>query len=248
MIELIHTTLWAPTKGDYPLKGIIGMFLAILLTFISSCNETKEIGPSALGYDYYPIEIGQYRIYDVEEIQFNITGFDTSVYQLKETIFDSIQSNDQITYLLRRDIRMNENAEWESDSVWTVARTTNYLSITENNIPYIKLTFPVTAGREWDGNSLNSRSTLTYYYQNLEIPLIDSISTEDHIRLVIEDIEENVTGVDLRSEVYVKGVGLIEKNYLTQTKCTASDCGPDLGEVIAGRSLKQILIEAGYEE
>ena len=222
----------------------------VLLVFLGcfACNESKEVGPETVGYDFYPLEVGQYRIYDVEEIRYLITGFDTSVFQLREIIIDSIPSNDQITYLLRRDVRATEMDEWQSDSVWTVARTDNYLAITENNIPLIKLTFPVNADRDWDGNSLNSRGEQTYYYQSLMDALIDSIALEDQIRVIIEDIEDNITGVDLRSEVYIRGVGLAEKDYLTQKKCTASDCGADLGEVIAGRSVKQTLIEIGNEE
>lgn len=227
------------------LRGLIAILVVI---FSISCNESKDLGPDSLGFGFYPLEVGQYRIYDVEEIRYLVTGFDTTTYQLRETIFDSIVSVDQTTYLLRRDIRESTVNDWQSDSVWTVTRTSTYLSITENNIPFMKLTFPVMNGRAWDGNSLNSRGELTFYYQSVNGPLIDSIDSEDHIRLIIEDIEENVTGVDLRSEVYVEGIGLVEKDYLTQKKCTSSDCGLDFGEVIAGRSLKQTLIEIGNEE
>ncbi len=230
------------------MKTAARSLLLLLIASVVSCNETSDLGPDALGYDFYPLSVGQYRIYDVEEIRYLVTGFDTTNYQLRETIFDSIPSLDQTTYLLRRDIRSDAMSSWESDSVWTLARTSTYLSITENNIPFIKLTFPVTDGRNWNGNSLNTRSELTYYYQSMDNPLIDSIGLQDHIRLIIEDIEENVTGVDLRSEVYIRGIGLVEKDYLTQKKCTSSDCGSDLGEVIAGRSLKQTLIEIGNEE
>ena len=224
------------------------MFLVFLLTFTTSCNTSKEVGPETVGYDFYPLAVGDYRIYDVEEINYLITGFDTAVYQLREIITDSIPSIDQTTYLLRRDIRQNELDDWESDSVWAVTKTSNYLSITENNIPFIKLTFPVKQGKEWDGNSLNSRAEQIYYYEPIDTLLVDSLTLNDQIRVVIEDVEENVTGVDLRSEAYVQGIGLVEKNYLTQKKCTSSDCGPDLGEVIAGRALRQTLIEIGNEE
>ncbi|MEP1032447.1 hypothetical protein [Ekhidna sp.] len=244
----IDTSPFYPFKRKYSLTGIMGMLIMLLALLNTSCNETKEVGPETLGYEYYPLNVGQYRIYDVEEIKYLVSGFDTTIYQLRETIFDSIPSADRIIYLLRRDIRPDALSNWESDSIWTVTRTANYLSITENNIPFIKLTFPVTAGREWDGNSLNTKSALTYYYQSISNQLVDSISADNHIRLIIEDIEENVTGVDLRSEVYVDGIGLVEKDYLTQKKCTSSDCGADLGEVIGGRSLKQTLTEIGNEE
>lgn len=225
------------------------LFIALLYVLgINACNESKDISLDDLGSDYYPLEIGRYSIYDVEEIRYLIAGFDTSTYQLREIIIDTLQNQNQTIYILRREIRTNASQRWESDSLWTVTKTNTYLSITENSIPFIKLTFPVNTSREWDGNSLNARSSLIYYYQPLTEALLDTIASEDHVRVIIEDIEENITGVDLRSEVYAKGIGLVQKDYLTQERCTASDCGSDLGEVIGGRSLKQTLIEIGYEE
>lgn len=211
------------------------------------CNESRTPDPATLDYDFYPIQTGRYSIYDVEEITYGIISFDTVSYQLRETIFDSIVSIDQVTYLIRRDVRSDAEEAWESDSVWSVTRRATFLSITENGIPFIKLTFPVDLDNEWDGNSLNANNELTYYYQGLSNSIVDSISTEDHIRVVIEDIEENITGVDLRSEVYARGIGLVEKDYFTQVNCTSSNCGADLGEVIGGRSLKQTLVEIGNE-
>lgn len=219
------------------------ILFGLALVCVSACNESKEVGPETIGYDFYPINVGESRVYNMFEIQYLVKGFDTSTYQLRETIFDSIPSNDQVTYLLKREIRSNENDKWENDSTWSVTRQVNYLSITENNIPFIKLTFPVKDKVSWDGNSLNSRNQSTYSYQAVDSAVIDSLKPKDHIRVIIENIEENVTGLDLRSETYAKGIGLVSKDYFTQSKCTASSCGEDLGKVIAGRLLRQTLIK-----
>lgn len=219
-------------------------FLLISLVLLS-CNEKKEIGPEVLGYDFYPIAIGQYSIYEVEEIQYKLSGFDTASFQLRETIFDSIVSSDQTTYLIRRDKRENATLEWKSDSVWSVTRTENFLAISENSIPFIKLTFPVKEGREWNGNSLNSQGNIGYYYQALGGIIVDSLAPEDHIRVIIEDIPENLVSRDERSEVYARGVGLVQKDYVTLQFCTV-DCTV-IGEIEGGRSLKQTLIEVGNE-
>jgi len=221
------------------------MLVIPFLTFLSSCNETLEVEPSTLGYDFYPVEIGQFRTYEVEEIRFRITGFDTTVYQLRETIFDSIPSLDQTTFLIRRDIRTNDLEEWESDSIWTVTPTELFVAVAENNISYIKLTFPVRAGISWNGNSLNARGMQTYYYEDVSASSFDEVPLSDQIRVIIEDIPENTTGIDLRSEVYARNIGLVEKDYLTQVKCTSGSCGDDFGEVEAGRLLKQRLIDYG---
>lgn len=220
----------------------------LVLVGLSSCNETQIMDPSTLGYDFYPVAVGQYRIYDVEEIHFRITGFDTANYQLRESIFDSIVSLDQTTYLLRRDIRATEMNEWESDSIWSVTPTSQYVAVSENNIPLIKLAFPVRTGVEWDGNSLNARGTQTYYYQDVTGSQFEGVPIADQIRVIIEDIPENTTGIDLRSEVYVRNIGLVEKDYLTQVKCTSGGCGDDFGKVEAGRALRQVLVEFGVSE
>lgn len=217
--------------------------LAALCMF--SCNEAKEIEPTSLGYDFYPIAIGQYRIYEVEEIEYKLIGFDTSYYQLRETIFDSLLSGDQTKYLIRRDKRDTALEDWETDSVWSVTQTSNYLSVTENNVPFMKLTFPVQLGREWNGNSLNTRFETTYYYEELFEALIDTITVADHIRLIIEDVAQNIVSQDERSEVYARGIGLVQKDYLTLQFCTVN-CG-ELGEIQGGRFLSQVLVEAGNE-
>jgi len=222
-------------------------FISILGIFLG-CNESRTPDPSELGYDFYPISIGQYRIYDVEEINFQLVDFDTSVFQLRETIFDSIVSIDQVTYLIRRDVRADASAEWRSDSVWTVSMNSTYLALTENGIPYIKLSFPVSAENQWDGNGLNNRTQMIYRYETIGSSLVDSIPAEDHIRVIIEDRVDGIVGNDLRSEVYAKGIGLVEKDYFVEQICNSqSSCGNDFGEVIGGRSLKQVLVEVGNE-
>lgn len=216
-----------------------------IFVFLTSCNEKVDVTPEILGQDYYPISIGQYRIYDVEEIIYKLAAFDTSHYQLRETIFDSLVSADQITYLIRRDKRNNAQEQWTSDSVWTATRTENYLAISENNVPFMKLTFPIESGREWDGNSLNTKSEIIYYYTGTTEQLIDSISLDNHIRLIIEDIEPNIVNQDERSEVYVRDIGLVQKHYMTLKFCTV-DCN-EIGEIEGGRFLNQVLTEAGNE-
>ena len=228
--------------------ALYGRKVSVMLSIAAlacGCNETLEADPSALGVDYYPVEIGQYRIYEVEEVTFLITGSDTSTYQLRETIIDSLVSLDQTTYLIQRDTRADAMGEWESDSLWTVTPTSLNVSVAENNIPFIKLTFPVREGIEWDGNSLNTRGNQTYYYENLMSSDFTDVPVEDQIRVIIEDIPENTTGIDLRSEGYARTIGLVEKDYITQVRCTASSCGDDFGKVESGRSLKQRLIEYG---
>lgn len=224
----------------YQSKWSLLFWVMCMGLLLGSCEEeVKEFSAIDSGYDFYPIEVGKSRIYDVEEINYDIL-FDTAYYQLRETIYDSIVSEDQTTYLIQRDKRDTNGDTWAIDSVWTVSKTENYLAVNENNVIYTKLTFPIMDGRAWDGNSLNARSELTYYFQSLSTSLVDSIGAEDHIRLVIEDIPVNIVSQDERSEVYIKGIGLYSKNYITLKFCNTDDC--EIGEITSGRYLQQTLI------
>lgn len=225
----------------------VAISLMVLFLF-SGCNESKEIEDTYLGYDFFPVEMGRFSIYEVEETQFLISGFDTSYYFLKETLFDTISVAGGVSYLLKREVRFSQEEPWRLDSLSLVTQRPTYLSRNENNIEEIKLAFPVKVGKNWDANGLNNRTPATRFYEAADSIVIDSLALKDHIRVVLADIEPNITGVDMREEIYVRGIGLVQKNYLTQTNCTSSNCAEDLGEVIAGRLLKQNLLEIGYED
>lgn len=229
-------------RAKFSFISCVGMIAASC--YIISCNETLEVEQAEIGLGYYPTAIGQYRVYDVEEVFYRITGFDTVTYQLRETITDSIVSLDQTTYVIEREIRDNESEAWQSDSLWSVTPTSLFVAVSENSISFVKLAFPVVAGTTWNGNNLNAQPDQTYYYENVAESDFDQAPLADQIRVIIEDIPENTTGVDLRSEIYAKGIGLVEKDYFTQVKCTAN-CDGNFGEVEAGRLLSQKLIEYG---
>ncbi len=216
-------------------------FAVIIIGILTGCNEEKDVTRGLIDADFYPIKVGQSRIYQVNEIRYQLIGFDTSAYQLRETVFDSIVSADRVTYMLLRDRRTALSDPWVSDSLWTVTLTPNFVSVNENNIALMKLTFPVSAGRVWNGNGLNTRAWATYRYMLPDTVSIDSIALTNHMRVVISDVEQNIVNRDERSELYVKGVGLVRKDYLTLGFCT-SNCD-QFGQIQSGRFLRQVLIE-----
>ena len=149
-----------------------------------------------------------------------------------------------VTYLLSRSVS-EDSLSWEADSVWTVRKTAHQVVMSENNTAFVKLTFPVRAGNTWDGNAANTMAPQSWFYQETEpFVLPDQIAEgEEVIRVVIEDIPENLVNRDERSEIYVRGTGLVEKDYITLRFDSESG---NIGEISSGHILSQRLI--GYEE
>ncbi len=221
----------------------------VLLIFIGfGCGEEIEKpNPNLSGPGYYPLAIGNYWIYDVEQVVITLLESDTSTFQLREILVDSIVSAlGDVTYLISRETRSTPAEPWEADSLWTVRNTSQSVVVTESNVPFVKLVFPVAEGQTWDGNSFNNKGNQTYRFDSVlddELPGVwsdaDSVA---FIRTIISDISSAITGTDQRSEIYGEGVGLIEKDYLRISLCT-TEC--DAGDTLGGLRLSQELIEFG---
>lgn len=199
----------ASIKRSMPYK-ILLLFLVILV----GCTEsTVELNTDRLGYHYFPLEVGDYRIYDVVETNVSILDSITSEYQLKEAIVDSsYTTSGDLFYRVHRSTRMSDLDVWELDSVWTAMRTVHLAMMVENNLNLVKLIFPIEDDLNWDGNSNNNRSFENY---RSETQIADTTLFEnDYIDLikVIQSENENAVFRKNKSETYAPNVGLIIKS------------------------------------
>ncbi len=213
------------------------LLFLVILSF--ACEEQVTKITLDNGYDFYPLELGNYWVYEVEKV--DILGFipDTSRYYLREELTDTLLSESGIVkYFLERQVSQDQ-INWEVDSVWTVHRLDQALVVSENNLPLIKLTFPVKVGGIWDGNAYNNQAESLFYYETTDLD-IDSLEA---VRVVLSDIKKNIVNQDERSEIYERGVGLISKEYIKLNFCSVNCEFP--GEIESGMVLIQKLIEHG---
>ena len=219
-----------------------------ILPFLWGCKE--EIEPFAsvdLGFDFYPLEIGMYRTYEVNEIDFQISGFDTTLFYLREVLIDSFSTGDRLTYLLQREIASDTSFDWQIDSLWLVRQEENRIVLIQNNIPLVILSFPVEAGRVWDGNLFNNTDRKDFSYDETDFDelLVNETLTGkiDLIKVIISDIPRNIVNQNEQWEVYGKEIGLIEKKSIILNLCTV-ECDSS-GQIESGRFPSQQLIDNG---
>ncbi|MEQ8472436.1 MAG: hypothetical protein RIC35_14680 [Marinoscillum sp.] len=224
--------------------------LMSLLAFFACEEEVSDVSLDP-GYDYFPLVLNTFRTYEVEEVNIDAFVPDTLSYYLKEVVHDSLVSGTGvITYLLNR-YKSPDSVNWTLDSVWSARRSETVAIINENDVALCKMTFPVKAGKTWDGNAFNVFDAQEYQFaihsgyvhENL------SLSSDVVIRVVIEDIPENLVNQDQRSESYARGIGLVEKNYIQLSFCTLNceEKGTTVGAIEQGRVLSQKLIKYGEE-
>ena len=186
------------------------------VVIVWSCTETKEVDPGSTGTNYFPLKVGEYRVYQVYGARYY--SFNDSIvfsYQIKESVIDSFTNLEGgISYKMQRDKKYEENEAWKIDSIWT-ARKDSYSAISvENNVPFVKLTFPLAENKKWDGNKYNDADKDEYEM----IQINKEYTTEFNsfgksVTIIQEDFPVNVEKKDFRKEVYAEGIGLVEKEY-----------------------------------
>jgi hypothetical protein len=212
----------------------------IILGVLAGCRT--EDNSKTQGKDFFPVELGLYRMYDVEETVWVSKVESTENYQLRERMIGFFESGGQRTYQMVIDRRESGLDEWVPGAQVGLRVTDRYLDYRQNNVSYVKLSFPVKAGREWDGNALNSDFSQVYRYASLGVE-DEPFDGSDHIKVVISDIPANFVLDDRRFEIYARGIGLVERNFIELTFCQSGCSGPQ--EIQDGRILVQRLIEHG---
>ncbi|CAN5160659.1 hypothetical protein BH23BAC1_BH23BAC1_27920 [soil metagenome] len=228
------------------LYSIIVLFIFTCL----SCNtETSEPDDTRLGFVFFPLETGLYRVYQVEQTDYRLTGeIDISRYLLKEAVVDSFRNEmNEYTYILYRYTRSPEDTKWEIDSAWTAKKSPRQAIVTENNIPFVKLSFPFREGATWNGNSLNTLGVENYTMVNVNKNFTSDLNNFDNtVTIIHKDNEDTIISLDRRKEIYAQHVGLIYKEALALNYCAQVQC-IGKGEIESGTSFKMSLLENGRE-
>lgn len=223
--------------------------LRILILFvITTACDTDTVVPDEerVGYDFYPLKVGSYNVYQVENIEYEVTGeVLVSSYQLKTAVVDSFRNQaGTISYVIHYSERSSVDEPWQFTKAWTARKDNRQVTLVEENIPFLKLSFPIKAGKVWDGNAFNVLERDNYQMDSsLNATFITSAQdTIAHTLTVIqEDNQDFISQQDRRVEVYARNIGLVYREDIMLNYCTDNSC---LGQQVveSGHEYRQFLI------
>ncbi|UII31132.1 hypothetical protein LVD17_22835 [Fulvivirga ulvae] len=226
------------------------LLVSLLLAFWACDTDEVEPDEERLGAAFFPLKVGLYNIYDVENIDYKITGeVLTSNFQRKAEVVDSFSNQaGTISYIVHYSTRETENDSWEFSTAWTARKDGNQAILIEENIPYIKISFPVENGKIWNGNALNALDSNLYemdsLYSRYITPAQDTIKST--LTVIQGDNQDFTVELDRRFEIYGLNIGLVYKEDISLQYCTDTDC---LGQqqIESGHEYRQYLIDYGGE-
>ena len=221
--------------------------LVFALIGLSACNKTIEPDDKRLGYVYFPLEIGHYVVYEVDEKNYTILDSNRVFYQLKEVVSDTFTNlSGQKQFVLERYRRNNELENWQIDSVWSALRTGSQAIKFENNIPYIKLIFPVERNSSWNGNAYNDKGERTFRISEFRRNRrFGEINLPNTVKVLMGNDSSLVTQIK-REEIFAENIGLVFMERINvRFKSEPENLGK--GIIESGKVEKFSIIEFGKE-
>lgn len=213
--------------------------------FFLSCKDksTFEEVDIDLGMDYYPLVIGKYISYKLDSVVYDVTGtgsiaINSSIF-LKEEVVDSLRDNEgRLSYRIERSVKQNLSDPWVIKDVWITTQTETRVERVEENLRFIKMTFPISQGTVWDGNlfidseliipiageSIEIYKNWSYEFDKVGQPEMISDFNFDEVTTVFQSNNENLIELRFSQEKYAKGIGLVYK----EMQILDRQCGGDI--------------------
>lgn len=236
------------------LRHSVVLFLGILIT---AC-QSREVQPSRTGKEYAPLAVGAFWEYSVTTTTISPVGGQTNVLtEERVEVTELLEENGLPTYVLRRWSRPQGTSDYTSAETWSVEAGEFRYIVQEGNIPYVRLQFPLTEGKTWNGNAYNTEGgtddcgngdfTCDMYMvsglgQPFELPGV--FSYDDTVTILEHDDDDPIVGKDVRQAVYADRIGLVYREETHLEYCTVGSC---IGQQIveSGMIRRQTLLTYG---
>ena len=226
-------------------------FVLVLLLVLFSCSEDVQ-EPENVGYEYFPLKMGNWISYQVDSVVHDDPSgiHDRYTYQVKELVDSSFIDNEgELAYILKRFKRPDESFPWVLSDVWTTKRNNSRAEKVEENMRYVRLTFPVREQKSWDTNAEN-----THEMWDSEVVGVNNLFTINGE--VFEDVCE-VSMIDSKSaidvkcgvQIYAADIGLVYYQLDTLDFNTFIDVENGWADSLIqfGREFKMVYLDHGVE-
>ena len=114
-------------------------------------------------------------------------------------------------YRISRYRRLSDTLPWDFMNLWTAKITNTSAQRVEDNIRFVKLSFPINERKTWNGNAFNYYIEEDYSYADIHQPFsLGGFSFDSTVNVIQNDFTSNVNRI-LKNEIYANHVGMVYK-------------------------------------
>jgi hypothetical protein len=198
------------------LKAIL-IYIIIGLSFYSCKKDEYELDYESKDIAYFGSHIGSYYIYEVKEIVYDDfqNSIDTFNYQIKEYNESEFYDNlNRKATRIERFRRNNDTSIWQYLNTWYSVASRTMVERVENNIRFVKLSFPVSVDAVWNANSFNMDVDNNVYYGLMHQTYRLNNQHYDSAISVEGNTIKTIFRERAFKEIYAKNIGLVYKNFV----------------------------------
>lgn len=134
-----------------------GLFTVLALGLAaSSCKKTNHFQGNVLTNYYIPLQVGKYITYRMDSLTFYYYGQNDTItsYLAKDSVEKQTVDNTGATvWLVTRYLSDTTGSSWNPSETYVVSPSSSAIDVTENNLRFVKLGFPMDLGFSWTGNT-----------------------------------------------------------------------------------------------
>ena len=204
-------------KSIFKKNGFSQLICLVLFTLLlTNCKEeTKTIKEN--GQDYFPLPLGSSYIYDIDSFLYD--GINKRIDSTKQVIKDEIvelivDSTGQENYRIERSLLL-DSITWRPFLSYTSALRPLSLQTLKDNHREVRMSFPITDLKTWDGNLYSSRDFQEFKYLGIQEGFeVGEMFFDNTITVLHKEFYEPKPPLQplfdiYKKEVFAKGVGLI---------------------------------------
>lgn len=141
---------------------IIATLSAAGALLLAGCGNKDSAAPD-LGNDYYPVAVGTYRAYQVNDTVWNNSqSVVPAPYQVREAITGTYtDAAGQLAYRVEHARRATATDAWAPDSTFALSVTANAVVLNRGNKRTVEAVFPVRENYLWNFNAYQGFSSLS---------------------------------------------------------------------------------------
>jgi len=221
----------------------LSLFFILLATQSCDNNSTEPVDV----YNYFPLQIGKYQIYDVREEIYSSGQKNPAIksYQEKDEI-DRMSTDGQgiSTYIFSRSTRNTAADYWQKVKEFSVTSYPDKVLTNIDNQTFFSLIFPIDPTITWNGNIYNNLEEEKYRYENINKPLQLDSQSFDKTLTVVERKDTSIIDRYIGIKQYGLGIGLILDDQIAYEYCQNDDCiGQEIIE--SGSHKTRKIVESG---
>lgn len=229
------------------MRAVLPVWCFMILLIFASCETEVEEVPTDFGFDYQPLEIGLFWIYEVDQTTYfgeNDSEDEQFFYRDLVRTFYLNGEREQVFVINRA--KSTDRSNWTTQFEYTLLRRDFRLLRTIENQTVVNLVFPPELGKTWDGNIYRDMNEDEFEIDSVGNNMMGGAGSDNIIRVNQEDSDDEITFRDIRYEVFEKGVGIIEKYDEVLTYCSRNDC---LGDKLidSGSEVYMKLVDYGKQ-